>query len=69
MDVVIIFVFMFCVRMTAWTKEKTLLLIEQIVWDIKSKEYKDANVCNNIFEANGNSFSCTKKRNQRQMTQ
>jgi hypothetical protein len=51
--------------MSSWTKEKTLSLIEQIrksnVWDIKSKEYKDASVRNDIFEAIGNSFNCTKK--------
>jgi hypothetical protein len=51
--------------MTAWTREKTLSLIEQIrkstVWIINSKKYKDTNVRNDIFEAIGNSFSCTKK--------
>jgi hypothetical protein len=38
-------------------KKKSLSLIEQIkdnVWDIKSKECKDAKVRNNIFEAIGN---------------
>jgi hypothetical protein len=30
---------------------------------------KDANVCNDIFEATGNSFNCTKKGNHRPLTQ
>jgi hypothetical protein len=46
-------------------KIKTLSLFEQTrkgnVWDIKSKDYKDANVCNDIFEAIDKSFNCTKK--------
>lgn len=54
-----------CVTMTAWTKERTLSLIEQIrksnAWDVKSKIYKDANCRNHIFEEIGKSFNCTKK--------
>jgi hypothetical protein len=47
-------------------KKILVLLIEQIrksnVWDIKSKEYKDTNVRNDIFEAAGNFFSRTKRK-------
>jgi hypothetical protein len=54
-------------------KRKTLSLIEQIkescVRVMKSKEYKYANVPSDIFEAGGNSFSCTKKGNRRQIAQ
>lgn len=56
MAVLVIFVFMFYVRMTEWAKEETLILIQQIrnsnVWSTKSKEYKDANVCSDIFLRN-----------------
>jgi len=54
MNVLVIFVFMFYVRMTEWAKEETPMLIEQIrnsnVWRTKSKEYKDANVCSDFFK-------------------
>jgi hypothetical protein len=53
-DIVFSFLFLLCVRMTEWIKEKTLSLIEQItskVWDIEFKEYKGADIRNGIFEA------------------
>jgi hypothetical protein len=53
MGVLVIFVFMFYVRMTEWAKVETLMLIEQIrnsnVWSIILKEYKVANFCSDIF--------------------
>jgi len=42
--------------MTEWAHEETLMLIQQIrnsnVWHTKLKEYKDANVCSDIFLRN-----------------
>jgi len=49
----VIFIFMFYVRMTEWAKEETLMLIEQIrksnVWSSNLKEYQNANVCSDVF--------------------
>jgi hypothetical protein len=51
--------------MTEGAKAETLVLIEQIrnrnVWNIKCIEYKDANVCSNIFDLAVFSIAQTRK--------